>query len=226
MAAGFLLLTGATTWFWRRHRQSTHQAVAAVEAERSRIARDLHDDLGARLTELSLAGNERPNDPAAAREMLRAMQEIVWAVSPENDTLEGLVGFIGQKADELLAPAGLRCFRDFPLELPSVALDSAFRKNLFLAVREALTNVVKHAAATEVWLRVRIAGGKLVLEVEDNGRGLSEAPAPAVAQLPSGGNGLRNLRRRMEDIGGKLELHSRAGGGTRLTFEVALPVRH
>ena len=138
-----------------------------------------------------------------------------------------MVGFIGQKADELLNPAGLRCFRDFPLELPAVALDSAFRKNLFLAVREALTNVVKHAAATEVWLRVRIAGGKLVLEVEDNGRGVSEAPAPVpAAHLPSGGNGLRNLRRRMEDIGGQLELNSRAGCGTRLTFEVALPVRH
>lgn len=226
---GLSLMGCAGWWFWwRRHRrQGATTTAVAVEAERARIARDLHDDLGARLTQLSLTDAGPGNDPAAAREMLRAMQEIVWAVSPENDTLEGLVGFIGQKADELLATAGLRCFRDFPLELPAVALDSAFRKNLFLAVREALTNVVKHAAATEVWLRVRIAGGKLVLEVEDNGRGSSESPAPAPAvHLPSGGNGLRNLRRRMEDLGGKLELHSRMGGGTRLTFEVALPVRH
>ncbi len=201
----------------------------ALEKDRARIARDIHDQVGASLTQLSLLGEmveSDRDDPAevavhagqisqTARETARALDEIVWTVNPSNDTLEGLVNYICKNAQEYLAVAGLRYRLEAPARLPAAQISPEARHNVFLAAKESVTNIVKHAAASEACLRLRLAPGGFTLEIEDNGRGPAGLAGPA-AQSRSG---LRNMRQRMEDIGGKFEIGPGAKGGTlvRLT---------
>lgn len=203
----------------------------ALEQERARIARDLHDQLGANLTQVALLGEMAETDKnlpeeveehaqqiyQTARETTRALDEIVWAVNPSNDTLEGLANYSGKYAQEYFALAGLRYRVDMPNELPEVNLPPEVRHNVFLAFKESVNNVVKHAHATEARVRLRLDEGSFTFEIEDNGTGL------AGAEQKSGRNGLRNMRKRMEDVGGNFSIGPAAGQGTlvRLTAPVA-----
>jgi len=194
----------------------------ALEKERARIARDIHDQVGASLTQVSLLGElvetdkDHPDEVAAhalqisqtARETTRALDEIVWTVNPSNDTLEGLVNYICKHAQEFLAVAGLRYRLDAPPQLPALPISPEARHNVFLAAKESITNVVRHAHATEVWVRLRIESRQFTLEIEDNGRG------PAGMNEKSGRNGLRNMRKRLEDIGGRFTIEPVLSGGT------------
>ena len=182
----------------------------ALEKERSRIARDLHDQLGANLTQVALLGEMAESDknsPAeieshaqqisqTARETTRSLDEIVWAVNPSNDTLDGLINYACKYAQEYLALAGLRYRAEVPAQLPAIPIPPEVRHNVFLAFKEAVNNVVKHAQASEVWIRLRLQSGNFVLSIEDNGRGLGGLDAQAAQTR----NGLRNMRKRMEDI--------------------------
>jgi signal transduction histidine kinase len=199
----------------------------ALEHERARIARDLHDQLGANLTQVTLLGEMAEADkdlPAeieahaqqicqTARETTRALDEIVWTVNPSNDILDGLVNYICKYAQEYLALAGLRYRLDVPPELPGTPISPELRHNVFLAAKEAVNNVVKHSKANSAWLRLRLTPERFVLEVEDNGRG------PAGLDAKKGRNGLRNMRKRMEDVGGEFWIGPGTEGGTlvRLT---------
>jgi ligand-binding sensor domain-containing protein/signal transduction histidine kinase len=205
----------------------------ALEKERSRIARDLHDQLGANLTQVALLGEMAESDknsPAeieshaqqisqTARETTRALDEIVWAVNPSNDTLDGLVNYACKYAQEYLTLAGLRYRAEVPSQLPAIPIPPEVRHNVFLAFKEAVNNVVKHAQASEVWIRLRLQSGNFVLSIEDNGRGLGGLDARAVQTR----NGLRNMRKRMEDIGGQFETGAAAEQGTIIRLTV--PVR-
>jgi signal transduction histidine kinase len=155
----------------------------AIERDRARIAKDIHDDLGAGLTQITLLSELARREPAqaapnldritdSARQMTRAMDEIVWAVDPQHDTLTGLMDYVSAFTEEFLRVAGIRCRMDLPAELPDLRLDAEMRYNLFLALKEALNNVVKHAKATMVWLRLRVQDDSITLIVEDNGQGL------------------------------------------------------
>lgn len=202
----------------------------ALEHERGRIARDLHDQLGANLTQVGLLAEMAEADKNApqevedharqicqtARETTRALDEIVWAVNPSNDTLEGLVNYSGKYAQEYFALAGLRYRVDMPNELPQVSLPPEVRHNVFLAFKESVNNVVKHAQATEARVRLRVDERSFTFEIEDNGRGL------AGADQKSGRNGLRNMRKRMEDVGGNFSIGPADEKGTvvRLTAPV------
>ncbi|MGD1083360.1 MAG: two-component regulator propeller domain-containing protein [Verrucomicrobiota bacterium] len=204
----------------------------ALEKDRARIARDIHDQVGASLTQLSLLGEmveSDKNNPAevaacagqisqTARETARALDEIVWTVNPSNDTLEGLISYLCKHAQEYLAVAGLRYRLEAPSQLPATDISPEARHNIFLAAKESVTNIVKHAQATEACIRLRLAPGSFILEIEDNGRGPAGHTGPA-AQSRSG---LRNMRKRMEDIGGNFEILPGAGGGTlvRLTAPI------
>lgn len=204
----------------------------ALERERARIARDLHDQLGANLTQVALLGElveadkEQPAEVEAhaqqisqtARETTRALDEIVWAANPANDTLEGLVNYACKYAQEYLALAGVRHRWEAPAQLPARALAPEVRHNVFLAFKEAINNVVKHARATEVHVRVRIASDRFTLEVEDNGCGLP----PTAVESSGTRNGLRNMRKRMEDVGGEFRLESVPTGGTRVGLTAPL----
>jgi len=195
----------------------------ALEQERSRIARDIHDQLGASLTHVSLLGELVESDkdsPEAveaharqisqtARDTTRALDEIVWAANPSNDTLDGLVSYVSKYAQEYLSVAGLRCRLEVPAELPGFLLPPEVRHNMFLAFKEAITNVVRHAAASAVWVRLRLEPPDVVLEIQDNGRGLAGLD-PKAAQSR---NGLRNMGKRMEEIGGRFSLAPAPEGG-------------
>jgi ligand-binding sensor domain-containing protein/signal transduction histidine kinase len=202
----------------------------ALEKERSRIARDLHDQLGANLTQVALLGEMAETDknsPAeieshaqqisqTARETTRSLDEIVWAVNPSNDTLDGLINYACKYAQEYLALAGLRYRAEVPAQLPAIPIPPEVRHNVFLAFKEAVNNVVKHAQASEVWIRLRLQTGNFELSIEDNGRGLG-------AQATQTRNGLRNMRKRMEDIGGQFEVGAASERGTLVRLIV--PVR-
>ncbi len=202
----------------------------ALERERARIARDLHDELGANLTQVALLGELAEADktlPAeveaharqisqTARETTRALDEIVWTVNPSNDTLEGLMNYVCKYAQEYLALAGLRYRLDVPTQLPTAPISPELRHNVFLAAKEAVNNVVKHSKATEAWLRLVLEPGAFVLQIEDNGQGL----LPAAAE--KGRNGLRNMRKRMQDVGGGFEVGPGVGGGTRVSLRAPL----
>jgi len=210
----------------------TFQQREALEKERARIARDLHDHLGANLTQVALLGEMAEadkNSPAeivshaqqisqTARETTRSLDEIVWAVNPANDTLDGLVNYAGKYAQEYFALAGLRCRADFPAQLPAVPIPPEVRHNVFLAFKEAVHNAVKHAQAAEVRIRLRLLPGKFILEIEDNGRGIGNQTAT------QNRNGLPNMKRRMEDIGGHFEIGAASERGTlvRLTVPIGM----
>src|SRR5262249_41446043 len=156
----------------------------AVERDRARIAKDIHDDLGAGLTQITLLSELARRDPTAqseghlerisdsARKLTRTIDEIVWAVDPQHDTLNGLMDYISAFTEDFLRTAGIRCRMDMPTALPTLHLSAELRYNLFLALKEALNNIVKHARATEVRLGLRLESCGFTLIVEDNGQGI------------------------------------------------------
>jgi ligand-binding sensor domain-containing protein/signal transduction histidine kinase len=205
---------------------------SALEKERARIANDIHDDLGARLTQIGLLSElarrqtAQPDEVQAhvsriaenTRGMVQAMDEIVWAVDPSKDSIDNLADYLAPFAQEFFQGSPVRCRLDFPEILPAIPLSAEARHGIFLVLKEALNNVVKHSAASEVWLRLSCVGTILEVVVEDNGRGLERA------RLPSGGhgNGLRNMEKRIEALGGAFELTSQPGQGTRICLRVDL----
>ena len=210
----------------------------AIERDRARIAKDIHDDIGAGLTQITLLTELARREPeqigahlerisGSARQLTRAMDEIVWAVDPQHDTFEGLMDYISAFAEDFLHTAGIRCRMDLPLTLPASRVDAELRYNLFLALKEALNNVVKHARATEVWLRLSVGPGAFTLVVEDNGRGLpasgDDGASSAGGDRLASGSGLVNLRKRLAAVGGRCEIHGATGGGTRVEMTVAMP---
>ena len=142
------------------------------------------------------------------------MDEVVWAINPRNDTLENCLTYLNEFAYDYLALAGVRCRWDMPLDLLHQSLSAEVRHHLYLCSKEALNNVVKHAGATEVWLRLELLAEGFRIVIEDNGKGF-DMTAPLTR-----GNGLCNMRRRLEELGGKCQIDSAPGAGTRVTFSM------
>ncbi|HXR46646.1 MAG TPA: two-component regulator propeller domain-containing protein [Candidatus Limnocylindrales bacterium] len=235
------MLTGGVFWIARRRmlrKLDRLERQRAIERERTRIARDIHDNLGANLTRISLLSQsvqgELQNPEQAAvqlnriydttRELTRALDEIVWAVNPEHDTLDSLANYLGKFARNFLEPLAIRCRLDLPVQLPPWPVTAEVRHNLFLAFKEALHNVVKHAAASEVSISLTTDARAFTLRVRDHGRGF--VPEPLLRELlhqpgrSASGNGLRNMHRRLEKIGGRCEIRSAPGQGTEVQFIV------
>jgi len=198
------------------------EASAALVRQRELLARDLHDDLGSRLAQLSFLGDMAARDPSqasrlaqVARETARDLDCLVWTVDPERGGLDQLVAYLGELADDFLSSAGLDLELALPPAPPPTRLPDPARKAVMLAAKEALRNVVKHARATRVRLAVELRGGELCVAVEDNGRGLPKAMlgAGAAEKPASPGHGVANMRRRMAEVGGSCEFQERPGGG-------------
>jgi signal transduction histidine kinase len=199
----------------------------AIDVERSRIARDLHDNLGADLTHLGLLcdlASSPTADPARvrahlnelfelARQLTRRVDEMVWTVNPTQDTLKGLAAFMTHQAQSYLRAANIACRLELPDPIADISLSSTQRHHLFLTVKEALHNVVKHAQASEVRIRLRISSWRLEIEVEDNGQGIATTAE---------GHGSGNMRSRMESIGGHLVRMSELGRGTIVSMVIPL----
>jgi len=215
----------------RRLRQSLEklERQRAIERERARIAKDIHDDLGASLNLIAVLGDLAKKEKAVeridkmsstARQAVKSLDEIVWAVNPRNDTLSNLIDYICQFATDYLRDAGIRCLLDVPEHTPAQEVPANVRHNLFLVVKEALQNIVKHAHATQVTVRIGIDDGGLRIQVADNGCGFEAGPAEAWA------DGLDNMRQRLVEIGGVCSIQSRAGAGTTVTAELGQPDLH
>lgn len=212
-----------------RHQQQA-ELLRAADAERSRIARDLHDELGAGLTEVSLlasAGLGEFSDAKKHNDRFRAIAEktralvseldvIVWAIDPKRDSLQSFADYVGSYAKELLAVSNVVCRLKIPIECDAITLTGTMRHHLFLAVKEALSNAVRHASATEVELQISQLDGRLQIIVADNGCGFDWNTIWR-------GNGLTNLQERLESLHGQCHIESRAGNGTTVKLTVPAP---
>lgn len=235
MAAGFLVVFGVWRYLvWRRVQQEMLRLrqERVLENERLRIAQDLHDDFGARVTEISLASalaKKKQDFPESAsadfdrisslsRELVSALYETVWAVNPENDNLDALGNYLCQVINRLCEQAQLSC-RLRVAELPhKIQVSSQTRHNVIMAAKEAVHNVIKHARATELALDVTFADALLTIVIQDNGCGFQ----PDESRM---GNGLTNMQRRLADLGGTCEIQSRLSNGTKVILQLSLRKR-
>jgi ligand-binding sensor domain-containing protein/signal transduction histidine kinase len=230
--AGILGLTGgmqACRLRWQRRMLKLEERQALAD-ERTRIARDLHDDLGTALTglalELDVNRRQEPNNlpkkmavtASRARELAERMREVVWAVNPRCDTVQSLADFLQQQAGLLLRSPDLQVRFDFPDEIPNLLLNSETRHQLALSVREALANVLRHSRASRVTVTLILKKGFLAVSVQDNGCGFS----PGAVREAGPFHGLANLEVRMAGIGGACECESAPGLGTTVTFKLPI----
>jgi signal transduction histidine kinase len=201
-----------------------YKAVAeGKESERRRISREMHDDIGSGLTSILFLSNmlaSQATGPkvagttgrisALATDLVDKMNDIIWSMNPQNDTLDNLVAYIRQQAATQLENAEIRYQFDIAPEVPALPITGEKRRNIYLTVKEAVNNVIKHARASEVAISIQL-NGQLEIAIRDNGQGLGNGPGRKF------GNGLRNMEQRMADIGGTFSLHSNGGTTVRLT---------
>ncbi len=222
---------------WRRRLAKMEQE-RAIERERTRIAQDIHDDIGASLTRISLlsqsAGGGRTTPPDVleqiydtASTITRSMDEIVWAINPKFDDLESLVYYLTTYAQKFLAAAKVRFRLEAPDTLPAMSVNTQVRHHVFLCCKEALNNVVKHSGASEVTLTVVVESGVLRVEIADDGGGAQAEVAGVGGRQEallrvSAGNGLKNMRERMADLGGCCTVSARTPRGMMVRFEIPL----
>jgi signal transduction histidine kinase len=204
----------------------------ALDQERARIARDIHDDLGASLTHIALLGELAQNHIGhpertrthvddifrAARKLTRSVDEIVWALNPSNDTLARFAAYVGDFTQDFLQPADIHCRLSFPAEWPERTLPPKTRHDLFLVIKETLHNIVSHSGAKNVRLEITLDGALLRVTIGDDGHGFD--PQSTVLGRPGGGHGLANMRQRMLEVGGTLDIRSAPGEGTTVILEV------
>ncbi|MBP9903442.1 MAG: sensor histidine kinase [Verrucomicrobia bacterium] len=239
LVLGLLVAVGGAGRFFEKRKVQRQllqlEQERTVERERARIAQDLHDDLGSSLTRISLLSDLVKSDrnyPAqvethaiklaqSAAQTVRALEEIVWAVRPGSDSLQSLVEYIAHFANELFENDPVRCRLDLPPDLPARPLPPDVRHNIFLIVKEALTNALRHAGAKEVRVSAKVSGSTLEIVVADDGRGFA-ANGP---KSPAKGNGLGNMRRRAGNIGAALTVETALGQGTAVRLLTILPGR-
>jgi len=198
-----------------------------LERERFRIARNIHDNLGARLTHITLVSGrsefeDRSSDDfrrsvrkisEMTRDLVSSLYETVWAIDPENDHLDSLVTHLVQMTENLSEAAGLLCRVDAPDLIEAHTLSSVIRHAVSLTVKEAVHNAIKHSNATEITITIGVQASELSVEIRDNGRGFAMRD---VRQ----GSGLRNMRGRMAEIGASIEIQGNEGEGTAVILRV------
>lgn len=202
---------------------------AALESERSRIARDLHDDLGSSLTEISVLAStgQLPNSGVAsqsglfqsistrARSLIAALDVIVWAVDPEDNSLQSLADYLTGYTNDFFSHTQIACRFKVPVSFPPITLEGRVRHDLLMVVKEALNNIVRHAEATELEFRLAVMDGSLEIDIADNGKGIE-------AGAHSGGHGLKNLSARLKKLGGQCTIEPRTTRGTIVKIRLPL----
>jgi signal transduction histidine kinase/ligand-binding sensor domain-containing protein len=232
VASGLFALSSALALHYRRlrglHRIQRLEQQRTLHEERARIARDLHDDLGASLTGVALQleaaqsrghaeGQQLAVLAGETRSLAHELRELAWTTNPRCDNTISLAAFIGELAERFCEAAGLECKLDLPSGEGSRAVPARVRHELLILVKESLANVAKHAAARHVIVALATNGAEVRVVIRDDGRGFDPGRAAR-------GSGLRNLRERLEQLGGSFEIESRPGAGTSVT--AALPLDH
>jgi len=225
---GLTVIVQAYRLRWQRRLLKLEEQ-RTVANERARIARDLHDDLGTALTglalELDVVGKqEQATTPIAnrlksiaqsVRDLAERMREVVWTVNPKCDSVSSLATFLEQQVGQFLNADGIEVRLDFPEEVPDRPLGAEARHQLALAMREALTNVVRHSQATQVTIYLTLEPELLTVRIQDNGKGFEPGT--------TSGNGLTNMRARLQQAGGSFACVSKPGSGTLITMQLPLP---
>ena len=195
-----------------------------ISEERRRIALDLHDDLGTRLSHISLVASHADNTiqhqganeafgkiSSMSRDLIGALSETVWMLNSKNDDLESLVDFLYRLVSELCRLKKIRCRVDAVFITENRPISYEFRHNISLAVKESVNNALKHSEATEIWMAIELKKEVLIISITDNGIGFSEVEVHA-------GLGLESIKRRMKFVGGTCEFIHLAEGGIRITL--------
>jgi signal transduction histidine kinase len=218
-----------------RRRLAGLEQQQAMERERMRIARNMHDEIGSKLTKISFlserlkvesgatgtAGDKVDSIATTSRDLLKALDEMVWAVNPRNDTLEQLASYLSQYAREYFQNTTVECDLRVQGDLPAWNLSAEFRHNVFLAFEESLSNVLKHAGATRVDVQIQFEQGTLNIRVKDNGLGFAPANHNGEGQS-DGRNGLANMKQHLADVGGTCTIRSQPNQGASVELKVAL----
>jgi signal transduction histidine kinase len=224
-----LAVAGLAALGYALHRYRVRQLLE-IAAVRTRIATDLHDDIGANLTRIAILsevarqqappGDGQADAPLAsiatiARESATSMSDIVWAISPERDTLHDMVRRMRSHAEEVFESRDISLALDLPDATQPVKMGVDLRRDLYLIFKEAVNNAARHSGCTRVSIALRHSPSRVILEVSDNGSGFDPAAA-------MDGNGLESMRRRAERLGGAFAVDVQAGRGTTITL--TLPV--
>ncbi len=210
-----------------RERERVERA-HALEAERARIARDLHDDLGSSLTEINFLAStsQLPSSVVEthttfkaiserARSLVKALDVIVWAVNPGDNSLQSLADYLCSYTREYLANSSILCRFKVPIACPVLTVEGKVRHEVFMVVKETLNNIVRHAEAKEVKFQMTIDENALKIGIIDDGKGFDPAASGT-------GHGLKNCSTRMEKIGGACNIESLVGSGTTVRIEISL----
>jgi signal transduction histidine kinase/ligand-binding sensor domain-containing protein len=197
----------------------------ALYEERIRISREMHDDIGAGLTQITLmserakvntASEESLSEIAdASRKLVGSMNEIIWSLNPENNTLEQLLAYLREQLNKLLEYSGIDYSIRFPENGSHIVLNNSQRRNILLVTKEIVHNTIKHSRAKTVLVECSYAGDQLQFTIIDDGRGFDTSAKGT-------GHGLRNIRRRIEELDGSLEISSSTTGGSRFSYTISL----
>lgn len=204
------------------------QQQQVVYNERARISKDMHDEVGSSLTKIHLIAGILTNAKISnketkeriekvhvfSQEVIQKLDEIVWTVSPKNDNLKNLINYICEYVEEFLSLTDIANRFDIPGDIPDYTLTSEQRYNIFLVVKEGLNNIVKYSEATLVMLKFKLEREGFIIELEDNGIGFE------LNESKGCGNGLRNMKERIDKIGGRFEINSGKGKGTRMMIKI------
>jgi signal transduction histidine kinase len=229
-----LALVAATHLVYRYHTRR----LIELERVRTRIATDLHDDIGASLSKIAILSDVAGQQMATAsdspialplvqiadtsRDCVDAMSDIVWAVNPQRDHLSDLTYRMRRFAEDLLDAKDIEFSIRSSLEEKDIPLGADLRREVYLIFKECINNLVKHSECTEAQLTFSISGPWLTISIADNGKGFE--PNSNGASSGMGGHGLTSMQRRAEALAGSLTIDSHAGSGTKITLKV--PVRH
>jgi len=199
----------------------------AVQFERQRISAEMHDDIGAGLSGIRLLTEmtkQKVKDDQAAAEVEKIyqsvgdisakMKEVIWSLNTENDQLASLLSYIQQQARQWLEHYPCQLFITMPEIIPDMQVSGEARRNIFLIVKEAIHNIIKHSAAAKVNINMSCANGNLVIEISDDGKGMADK------KITGTGNGMRNMRQRIEHLNGQLTIRNQQG--TTLIFQIPL----
>lgn len=228
----FLVIAGIVRYIeYRKIRRQIEELERknAVERERSRISKDMHDEIGASLTKISLLGNiassnvnnsesekilNRIND--SVNETIEKLDEIVWTVNPSNDNLKNLTAYILEYAEKFFEDSNINCRFIFPDNIPDINLTAEIRHNIFLASKEALNNILKYSEAKLCIITLIVGNLSFTFSFKDNGKGFD------VNSIPQTSNGIKYMKERIESIGGEFTLTSKNGEGTEIHFSIRI----
>ena len=197
-----------------------------MDMERQRISREMHDDIGAGLTQITLMSESAKNRNQAnekelediantSRKLVGNMSEIIWSLSPENKTLEQLFAYMREQLNTLLEYSGIQYSIVLPENENNILLSNQQRRNILMVTKEIVHNAIKHSKAQNISIKAVIHYGNLEMEITDDGQGFDPLNIHS-------GNGLKNIRQRVEEMGGRLKISSEKGKGSFFSYSVSL----